>query len=176
MTTPKHPANRIASIGRQYHHAISPTTKTLFQPDYFDLLVPVIPLTKKVALLLIAAAIPTVAQLTRHGWQVPAAASPFIVSVAELGEKEPIVWIDTREDNLFHERHVPGAVNLNSKNWEQKLAQLFETFEPGKTVVVYCSAGCQESEHIAARIRELGIEPALILEGGFEAWRKGRWP
>jgi rhodanese-related sulfurtransferase len=172
MTTPKHPANRIANIGKQYHHAIFLTTKTLFQLDYFDLLVPVISLTKKVALLLIAAAIPAVAQLTRHGWQVPATASPFIISVAELGGKESIVWVDAREDNLFHERHVPGAVNLNSKNWEQKLVQLFETFELGKTVVVYCSAGCQESEHIAIRIRELGIEPVLVLEGGFEAWER----
>jgi rhodanese-related sulfurtransferase len=130
-------------------------------------------LTKKITLLLIVAAIPTVAQLCKHGYHAPVL-NPYAVSMSEVIGKEPLMWVDAREENLFHEQHIPNAINLNSKNWEQELVQLFEHFEPGKTVVVYCSAGCQENEHIAARIRELGIEPVLVLEGGFEAWKKRR--
>jgi rhodanese-related sulfurtransferase len=113
--------------------------------------------------------------LVRHGFQVPVT-NPYTIRLAELPKREPILWVDARDENLFHEQRIPDAINLNSKNWERELGQLFERFAPGKTVVVYCSAGCQESEHVAARIRELGIEPVLVLEGGFEAWRKKHRP
>jgi rhodanese-related sulfurtransferase len=132
-----------------------------------------LPSIRNCALLLSVAAVPAVAQLVWHGWRIPAA-SPHTVSVAELAGKGAVLWVDAREESLFKEQHVPGAINLNQNNWERELAKLFEQFAPGQTVVVYCSAACQESERIATRIRELGIEPVLVLDGGFEAWKQRR--
>jgi rhodanese-related sulfurtransferase len=55
------------------------------------------------------------------------------------------VWVDAREENVFHEQHIPDAINLNAQNWERELGKLFERFEPGKTVVVYCSAAVRKA-------------------------------
>jgi rhodanese-related sulfurtransferase len=126
---------------------------------------------KNCALLLLIACVPAAIQLIRHGQQPPPD-NPYLISVTGVANKKPVLWIDARTEGLFKERHIPDAINLNRSNWDQAIAQLFEHFEPGMTVVTYCSSGCQESEQIAARIRELGIEPVLILDGGFEAWVK----
>jgi rhodanese-related sulfurtransferase len=89
-----------------------------------------------------------------------------------LKEPNPIVWVDARPDDLYKMGHIPGALNLNRTNWDKALSQLFGLYAPGKEVIVYCSAGCSESEEIANQIRNLGLEPVLFLEGGFDAWQK----
>jgi len=84
------------------------------------------------------------------------------------------LWIDARADADFAQVHVPGAVNLNEKNWDTNLAQLFEIWEPPRPIIVYCSAGCNSGEKIAAKLTDLGIEPVHVYEGGFETWKKSR--
>jgi rhodanese-related sulfurtransferase len=127
----------------------------------------------KCALLLMAiASIPAVAQLAMYGF-TPPTSNPFSITMEEVFKRsEPIVWVDARPEESFKEAHVSGALNLNRTNWDQMLPQFFGAFEPGKMVIVYCSPGCSESEEIASRIRNLGFDPVLFLEGGFESWKK----
>jgi rhodanese-related sulfurtransferase len=129
--------------------------------------------TASYALLLIAfACIPAAIQLGIDGFTAPVSI-PFGITVEEASkEPNPIVWVDARPDDLYKMGHIPGALNLNRTNWDKALSQLFEFYAPGKEVIVYCSAGCSESEEIANQIRNLGLEPVLVLEGGFDAWQK----
>ncbi len=111
-------------------------------------------------------------QLTLQGFSPPKS-DPFAISVADAEQmKDVILWIDARSDDSFLQAHIPGALSLNRQNWEKKSPLLFGAFQPGKTIVVYCSPDCTESEEIAARIRKMGFDPVLYLEGGFESWRK----
>jgi rhodanese-related sulfurtransferase len=101
-------------------------------------------------------------------------AIPFGVTMDGIQkELAPIVWIDARPQDAFQAGHIPGALDLNRDNWDAALPRLFEVYSPGKVVIVYCSTGCTESEEIADRIRNLGLEPVKVLKGGFEAWQKG---
>lgn len=82
------------------------------------------------------------------------------------------LWIDARSEAEFERGHVPGAVNLNEENWETGLVKVFETWQPPRPIVVYCSAGCSSGEKIAAKLTELGIEPVEVYQGGFEKWKQ----
>ena len=82
-----------------------------------------------------------------------------------------ILWLDARSRVKYENRHIPGAVLVNAKEWEESLARLFEVFEPGKTIVVYCNKGCTSSSSIAQRLRnELGQDNIYYLEGGMDSW------
>ncbi len=127
---------------------------------------------RDILILFLIACIPAIAQLAMHGLSAPGKI-PFGIFAEEITQrKESIVWVDARKEEVFKQEHIPGAVNLNRYNWDQSLQSLYEKFEPGKTIVVYCSPDCTESEEIASRIRELGIDPVLVLEGGYQAWKK----
>ena len=85
---------------------------------------------------------------------------------------EDVLWIDARSEEDFAKDHIPGALSLNEKNWERALPQLFESWQPPRSIIVYCSAGCPASAKIAAKLTALGIEPVRVMEGGYEEWKR----
>jgi rhodanese-related sulfurtransferase len=108
-------------------------------------------------------------QLNHDGFTPPIAV-PFGISMENaLKLQGSVIWVDARPDKLFRASHIPGALNLNRENWDQALAQFFEAYKPGRPVIVYCSPYCSESEEIASRIRDLGLDQILVLQGGFDA-------
>lgn len=127
---------------------------------------------KYLAGLVALAGLPAVGQLIHDGF-APPTHIPFGITVEDI-QRLPthIVWVDARPDDMFRSAHIPGALNLNRSNWDQALPQLFAAYQPGNSIVVYCSPDCTESEEIAAKIRDLGFDQPLVLEGGFESWQK----
>jgi rhodanese-related sulfurtransferase len=115
--------------------------------------------------------LPAILLLARDGFNVPISIPFGITPRQELAQSVTVLWIDARPDVSFKSEHIPGAINLNRENWDTALAGLFKSYSPGAEIVVYCSSGCSESQEIADRIRNLGFDPVLVLEGGFEAWQ-----
>jgi rhodanese-related sulfurtransferase len=126
----------------------------------------------KRALIIVALAFAfALVQLSLCGFAPPAKV-PFGVEADDIEKlSRPIGWIDARPTESFNAGHIPSALNLNQTNWDEALPKVFETFQPGNTIVVYCSPDCSESEEIASRIRNLGFNQVFVLEGGFEAWQ-----
>lgn len=94
---------------------------------------------------------------------------PFRKKISEISDD--VIWIDARDQKKYDQKHIPGAVLIDAKYWEEGLAKLFEVFEPGKTIVVYCNAGCSSSSSVAERLRkELGQENIYYLHGGMDSW------
>jgi rhodanese-related sulfurtransferase len=130
------------------------------------------PLLRRIVLetliLSLSACVPALALFSyrQHTSDVPA--------VAKGASKfaQDALWIDARSTAEFEKGHIPGALSLNEKNWEDALPQLFETWQPPRLIVVYCSAGCPASAKIAAKLTELGIDPVQVMEGGFEEWKR----
>lgn len=83
-----------------------------------------------------------------------------------------VVWVDARAQTDYDNGHITGAVLLNEENWDFLLGGVFEVWQPDKPIVVYCNAGCQSSEKVAQRLRDMGMEPVYFLRDGYEAWKK----
>jgi rhodanese-related sulfurtransferase len=78
---------------------------------------------------------------------------------------EPITIVDVREPEDFAKTHIPGAINLPRKAWDQAAGLSREN-----TNVFYCY---NQACHLAARACALfagqGYQ-VMEMEGGFAAW------
>lgn len=89
---------------------------------------------------------------------------------------DTILWVDARSAWEYDEDHMPGAVLLNEDDWEGGLERLFEVWDPGQILVVYCGAeACMTSRTVMLRLREeLGEDSVYYLDGGWDAWQATR--
>lgn len=95
---------------------------------------------------------------------------PYRKKISEIN-KDEVLWIDAREQKKYDIKHIPNAILMDPKKREEGLARLFEVFEPGQTIIVYCNQGCASSKNEAKRLRqELDQDNIYYLEGGMDVW------
>lgn len=83
------------------------------------------------------------------------------------------VWVDTRSRAKFERKKIPGAVLLNSEEWESLVPQFLDAWAPDKAVIVYGDRGSDSAAGVAHRLREeLKIGNVWVLHGGFEEWSR----
>ena len=133
-------------------------------------------LARQAVLLLVLALLPALAQALYFGnrisWQHPIRGDE--VSVAEARQWGKVaIWIDARPQEEFLAGHVPGALALNTQEWEQLLPQVLNRWAPDRKLVIYCSKQtCGASQEVARRLRdEAGLKNVFVLSGGWEAWQ-----
>lgn len=92
---------------------------------------------------------------------------------AVRGWTATVVWVDARSADAFAAAHIPGAVNLTERTWEQQLGEVVGRWTPAARIVVYCDgAACQASTTVAQRLkRELQLDQVYVLTGGWPAWQ-----
>lgn len=77
--------------------------------------------------------------------------------------------IDVRSAKAYGECHIPGAINLPSKEISFKTTS---AFSQDQVIVVYCwGPACNGGTKAAARLAGLGFRVKEML-GGIEYWRK----
>jgi thiosulfate/3-mercaptopyruvate sulfurtransferase len=93
-----------------------------------------------------------------------------------------VVFVDTRDDWEFAERHLPGAVNLDWKALvddetrgllpEPDLREVLAAhgITPGKRVVLYCNTARRIS-HTYVVLKHLGYDRVDFYEGSLREWR-----
>jgi rhodanese-related sulfurtransferase len=96
------------------------------------------------------------------------------IALAEASSKQPaVLWVDARPAADFAKDHIPGALPLNEDAWAELLPDVLQKWNPGQSIVVYCSSkSCHASLQVAKRLREVGLSPVHALHGGWEAWGK----
>jgi rhodanese-related sulfurtransferase len=125
-------------------------------------------LAKEMLFLSILAALPTLA----YRPEAPASSpDPFAITLSKATSQK-VLWVDARPPEKRARGTISNAVALNTQNWDAELGSLFERYQPEQAIVVYCDAGCHSAETVAGRIRELGLEPVYVLEGGYQAWER----
>jgi len=109
-------------------------------------------------------------------WQSPVPASESVTVAQAQSWADEAIWVDARPDEQFAHEHVPGALQLNEDHWNELLPQMLVKYSPEKRVVVYCSSlSCGASREVARRLRqEAELKNVFVLEGGWEAWLKGK--
>src|SRR3954470_1816044 len=91
------------------------------------------------------------------------------------------VLVDIRaESQRRRDGEVPGAVFIPRNVLEWRCDPRSEhrderVSDPGRPLIVMCNEGYQSSL-AAATLRELGLERATDMEGGFQAWRASGLP
>lgn len=91
--------------------------------------------------------------------------------VAERIRKNGAVLIDIREPDEFRRRHVPDALSRPLSAFETARPEL----EPSQDVVFTCKSGLRTAA-ACERLANAVDGPALVLEGGVDAWAAARLP
>jgi len=98
----------------------------------------------------------------------PAEASALI----EEMEGDPgFVVIDARRPDEFAAGYIPGAINIDSADFSERLGSL----DPDGTYLVYCQRGGR-SAGVRELMRENGFREVYEIEGGMSAWKAAGLP
>jgi len=102
-------------------------------------------------------------------WISPSAAR------ALLGDPS-VVFVDCRPVDQFQAGHITGALSLPSDRGLPSAA--LASLRGAQTIIAYCDAhgGCESSQRLAARLRELGLRDVRILSDGLPGWLSAGYP
>jgi len=94
-----------------------------------------------------------------------------VVMAEERGASEPAAVVDVRTAREWHERHVPGSVNVPLNQLLERIGEL----PRDRRMFVHCAGGYRSS--IASSLLQLrGFDRVVELIGGFAAWEAARLP
>ena len=102
--------------------------------------------------------------------------SKKIVSVKEsvvLINRQPTILVDVRNANEFTLGRIDNSLNIPLDRLAENIDKLKKN--PNKTLVVYCQKGFRSSQAVKI-LNKLGIESAVSIEGGLDAWKKDNLP
>jgi rhodanese-related sulfurtransferase len=86
------------------------------------------------------------------------------------------LFLDARPRDFWRMSRIPGALALPEDDFEKGFAEVAPQMRRAKAIVVYCSGyGCEASHVVARRLREKGID-AAILDEGLPAWQDAKLP
>jgi rhodanese-related sulfurtransferase len=86
------------------------------------------------------------------------------------------LFLDARPIDFYPMGHIPGALPLPEDDFDRAFAKLEDTLRRHFDIVVYCSGyGCEASHIVARKLREQGIQSAILHEG-WPAWTDAGYP
>ncbi|MEM0896066.1 MAG: rhodanese-like domain-containing protein [Verrucomicrobiota bacterium] len=82
---------------------------------------------------------------------------------------EEVAWVDAREESIYAQHHLPGALNLNERNFDSAAdAHMALTEFYDKPVFVYCDgAQCEASHVIAGKLQEMRYAEVIVVKDGW---------
>jgi rhodanese-related sulfurtransferase len=84
--------------------------------------------------------------------------------------------LDARPVEFYNMSHIPGARPLPENDFDRHFAAIEGRLRSTFDIVVYCSGyGCEASHQVARRLREKGIQAAILNEG-WPAWTDAGYP
>ncbi len=93
--------------------------------------------------------------------------------VTNLINRHQALVVDVREETLFHQGHIAGALNIPVRELKQKLEKLSP--HKGTPVIMVCNAG-QSAIKAAVLLKQNGFSLVHVLHGGLNAWKKANLP
>ncbi|MFT6718015.1 MAG: rhodanese-related sulfurtransferase [Sphingobacteriales bacterium] len=96
------------------------------------------------------------------------------ISAEDLHQKkDSFLILDAREEDEFNISHIPGAIRVGYKKFDD--SQIQGWIQSKKPIVVYCSIGYR-SERIGEKIQEQGGKEVYNLRGGIFSWSNAEYP
>ena len=102
-----------------------------------------------------------------------AAAVPQPVLLADVREllAAGALPIDARDDALYADGHLPGAISLPLGEVAARLDSFRQRVALERTLVLYCNGyGCPDSFDLGLQLIAAGYRDVKVYEGGFPEW------
>jgi len=98
------------------------------------------------------------------------------VPAAKARLEKGALFLDARAIAFYEMGHIPGALSLPEEDFDGSFAKLEDTLRRRFDIVVYCSGyGCEASHIVARKLRDRGVEAAILHEG-WPAWTDAGHP
>jgi rhodanese-related sulfurtransferase len=95
----------------------------------------------------------------------------------QLFDSGKYIFVDARSPQDYEDGHIPGAVSLPIRLFEERVAAFLERYPPEASIITYCSGRtCQDSHHLAEFLIEFGYENVTVFIDGFPGWEAGGHP
>jgi rhodanese-related sulfurtransferase len=91
----------------------------------------------------------------------------------KLDAGEPMIIIDTREDNEWARGHIPNAVHLGKGVIERDIEKAIP--DKDATLVLYCGGGYR-SALAADNLQKMGYRNVVSMDGGWRGWTEAGFP
>jgi rhodanese-related sulfurtransferase len=91
----------------------------------------------------------------------------------KLDAGEPMIIIDTREDNEWARGHIPNAVHLGKGVIERDIEKAIPNKDA--TLVLYCGGGYR-SALAADNLQKMGYRNVISMDGGWRGWTEAGFP
>jgi rhodanese-related sulfurtransferase len=94
-------------------------------------------------------------------------------------QQDLLMFIDARDEDEYHQGHIPGAFEFFHYHPEKYLADVLTPCQLADQIILYCNGGdCDDSESAALFLRDHGVPAAklFIYGGGMTNWETARLP
>jgi rhodanese-related sulfurtransferase len=91
----------------------------------------------------------------------------------KLDAGEPMIIIDTREDNEWARGHIPNAVHLGKGVIERDIEKAIP--DKDAALVLYCGGGYR-SALAADNLQKMGYRNVISMDGGWRGWTEAGFP
>jgi len=91
----------------------------------------------------------------------------------KLDAGEPMIIIDTPEDNEWARGHIPNAVHLGKGVIERDIEKAIP--DKDATLVLYCGGGYR-SALAADNLQKMGYRNVISMDGGWRGWTEAGFP
>lgn len=108
--------------------------------------------------------------------------------------KADLILLDARSSKSYEAEHIEGArlplepdyyqmqalfqanVTPSPPNVDDFLKRSMEPTPRGTKIITYCHKGCQASEVLMVKLRELGFTDVKFMRDGLDAWKEKGYP
>jgi rhodanese-related sulfurtransferase len=87
------------------------------------------------------------------------------------------VFVDTRPEKDYRERHVKSAVFLPADDTEERFVMVQGLMPEDSRIILYCyGPECDMAEKVGQFLAKNGYTNMMIMTAGFRAWEKAGYP
>ncbi len=87
------------------------------------------------------------------------------------------VFVDTRSEEDYRERHVKSAVFLPPDDVEERFVAVQPLIPEDGRLILYCyGPDCDMAEKVAQFLAPMGYKNMMIMTSGFREWEKAGYP
>jgi len=98
------------------------------------------------------------------------------LEVARCFHLKGATFIDARDEDIFIEGHIPGAINIPFNDFDPNYIDDYY-INPDSLYVIYCDGGdCTLGADLAESLFDFDFNRILLYEGGYPEWEESIYP